>query len=89
MKITQEMIQQLRSVLAEYIVESGENRGKFMFSKDLGMIENQLYNEVSDKVGIFGYEQFSRTFDNYQDEVEGELAVVEDDLNPPPFLEVV
>ena len=46
MKISEDIIQQLQAVLADYIAEAGVNEGKYLFSRDLGELENRLYNET-------------------------------------------
>ena len=85
MKIDEKVVQELRKVLTEYIMESGERRGKFMFSKDLGIIENELYNEVWE--GKSGYDLFDRPDDLTGTTVEEELEAVDD--NRLPFLGVI
>ena len=77
MKINDETIRHLQTVLADYVAESGEHFGKYLFSKELGMIENRLYSET-----IAGTDQ-TDTF-----EFEGELPVV-DDPELLPTLEAV
>ncbi len=84
MKISEETIQNLRNALNSYISESGESIGKYLFSKEIGIIENKLYSEascISANIGHFDYPQ-----ELNGDKVEGELPVVDDaaELLPIP-----
>ena len=83
MKISEDIIQQLQAVLADYIAEAGVNEGKYLFSRDLGELENRLYTEA--KASPFGFDFSAFPPDAFSDEIAGELDAVED----LPILEAV
>ena len=89
MKISNDVIDQLREVLKACIAESGSNRGKFEFSKELGIIENQLYSELVISPVQSAVDLCHDLPEDISDEVEGDLIIVDEDPYLIPFLEVV
>lgn len=88
MKIKDSVIEELKSTLEEFVAEYGEKYGKYMFSNELGIIENKLYSEVKNRFKLKGLELISCAPEIYQSDVEGELPVV-DEAEAVPFLDVV
>ena len=89
MKISNDVIQQLREVLGEYITEMGEKSGRFEFSRELGTIENLLYSEIKRRNNQIGMDICGKISDDIPDDVEGDLIIVDEDPSMLPFLEVV
>ena len=89
MKIKEDIIQNLQAVLEEYIAEYGPKYGKYMFSRELGALENRLYTEAKKAGNMSDFELISCLQADSSGEVEGELAAAEEDSNSIPFLEVV
>ncbi len=89
MNISEGIVKELSADLSGYIEEYGFNRGIIMFSKDLGKVENRLYNEIRNHQRFDGADLFSGPWELFQEDIDGELAVVEDLPPGPPFLEVV